>query len=222
MKKLLTLAALVGATTLTFGQGYVQFFNGGQTAIKTNGTAVANVGGSVGSWYFALLWAPTTQTTVDASLSGWTFGAYGTNTTLAGRLEGSMTSDGSGTAVAGLTGTSTANFIVVGWSGNWGSSWSTVFDGKPLTTAATGGEIAHTINGATSGWYGISRVGTGAAGTGIFCGPSGGPYGTIFGTGAGFINGFNLNYYTTPVPEPSTFALAGLGAAALMIIRRRK
>lgn len=32
----------------------------------------------------------------------------------------------------------------------------------------------------------------------------------------------NVNFYETPVPEPTTFALAGLGAAALLVLRRRK
>jgi hypothetical protein len=43
----------------------------------------------------------------------------------------------------------------------------------------------------------------------------------MFGTTPGTtVQGFMLN--TVPVPEPSTFALAGLGAAALLIFRRRK
>jgi hypothetical protein len=39
-----------------------------------------------------------------------------------------------------------------------------------------------------------------------------------FGTNPGQVLGFTL----TPVPEPSTFALCGLGAAALLLFRRRK
>jgi hypothetical protein len=34
--------------------------------------------------------------------------------------------------------------------------------------------------------------------------------------------GWNQDLVMTTVPEPSTFALAGLGAAALLIFRRRK
>ena len=34
--------------------------------------------------------------------------------------------------------------------------------------------------------------------------------------------GQSFNLYIQSIPEPSTFALAGLGAAALLIFRRRK
>jgi hypothetical protein len=40
----------------------------------------------------------------------------------------------------------------------------------------------------------------------------------VFGAGAGQISGFTI----TSVPEPSTIALGGLGAAALLLFRRRK
>jgi hypothetical protein len=42
-------------------------------------------------------------------------------------------------------------------------------------------------------------------------------FGQVGGTG-GFLQSFAVN----PVPEPTVFALAGLGAAALMIVRRKK
>jgi hypothetical protein len=43
-----------------------------------------------------------------------------------------------------------------------------------------------------------------------------GDFGQVGGTG-GFLQSF-----TVPTPEPTAFALAGLGAAALMIVRRKK
>ena len=33
---------------------------------------------------------------------------------------------------------------------------------------------------------------------------------------------YSFNLYYIPVPEPSTFALAGLGLATLLVMRRRK
>ena len=51
----------------------------------------------------------------------------------------------------------------------------------------------------------------------VLADPTSSPPGTPSALGG--LKSFNLN---PPVPEPSTFALAGLGAAALMIFRRRK
>jgi hypothetical protein len=48
--------------------------------------------------------------------------------------------------------------------------------------------------------------------------PNGGPPPTVPATMVGLTT-FHLN---TVIPEPSTFALAGLGAAALLLFRRRK
>lgn len=220
MKKLLTLVALLGAAAFSYGQGYVIFANSsGATTIKTNGVTV---GGPVGSWYYALLWAPV-GTPLNNSLSGWTFGAYGTNTATAGRMAGISSSDGQAAAVAGTAPTSTEAFAVVGWSANVGggsagvmpASWSEVLGwwngGATLAGTGTGG----------NGWFGISPVALGASGTGILLAPNGGPYNGVFGSAASqLIPGFAMGYYL--VPEPSTFALAGLGAAALLIFRRRK
>ena len=41
MKKVLALAALLAAASVSFGQGYVNFQNSSTTRISTNGTAVA-------------------------------------------------------------------------------------------------------------------------------------------------------------------------------------
>jgi len=49
---------------------------------------------------------------------------------------------------------------------------------------------------------------------------SGTANGAPFLTSAGTVSGFSFNLYN--IPEPSSFALAGLGAAALLIFRRRK
>ena len=50
--------------------------------------------------------------------------------------------------------------------------------------------------------------------------PGGGPNpaAALFGTSPGQVGGFNL----APVPEPTTLALGGLGAAALLLFRRKK
>src|SRR4051794_5397554 len=101
MKKILTLAALMGVATLAFGQGEVNFANSSTTRIATNsvggGPSTGLIAaGAAGAYYFALYVAPSTQNTVDASLTGWTFtGAYGTNTATLGRLSGDNTTGSS-------------------------------------------------------------------------------------------------------------------------------
>jgi hypothetical protein len=73
-------------------------------------------------------------------------------------------------------------------------------------------------------WYGSVTSGGIAYGvwsaeaTGITPASGAGLPPAIFGTTAGLINTFTL----IPLPEPSTIALGGLGAAALLLFRRRK
>src|SRR5437660_673817 len=131
MKKVLTLAALLAAASVSFGQGYLNFQNTSTTRISTNGTAVALAGGPVGNWYYALLWAPAAQNTVDATLAGWTFALNGTNTTSTGRMNGNSLGGGGNAAINALDSTSTADLVVVGWSANLGTDWNVVFAGRP-------------------------------------------------------------------------------------------
>jgi len=208
MKKLLTTAALVGITALSFGQGQVTFNNGATTQISTNSAhngaaagptaAIAN-----GTFYYALFVAPSTVTT-DLGVSDvrWTFAAYATNTS-AGRFLGGQpvlpTPYASGT---------TADFLVRGWSANIGSDWA----------SAQSWESAYETTGFVSsdGYFGSSVVGQIVVGGP----PAGVP--ALFGLNAGQLQGFTLDARPTLVPEPSTFALAGLGMAAMLIFRRRK
>jgi hypothetical protein len=92
------------------------------------------------------------------------------------------------------TGTTYA-FQVRGWSFSDGASY----------------ESSVSLNNPNS-WNGVSAVGQTTLGGGVQF------PGTLFGTAPGNIGGFQLN----PVPEPTTLALGGLGAAALLLFRRRK
>jgi len=222
MKKLLTLAAVLGTASLSFGQGFVAFNNTLASRISTNGSGgTALVGGPAGTWYYALLVAPTTQTTIgtnDGSFSGWTFVGLGTNTTLAGRLSGNSWTDSSAVQVPGYPGTATADFAVVGWSANIGSDFAAARAGFHGFNQNGSWSIsdASKPGGSSGTWFGISSVATG-----IPLAPDGGPYNYFFGpASSGQIPGMSLSFVA--VPEPSTFALAGLGAAALVIFRRRK
>jgi hypothetical protein len=111
-----------------------------------------------------------------------------------------------------------------------------VFTEASSTSTLTGAQ--GTLNGANqtlptssvfSGNSQIEVIAYGVSGTGAYTGwsseatgitPATGTAQTpaIFGTSPGLINSFLL----VPTPEPSTIALGGLGAAALLMFRRRK
>jgi len=219
MKKVLTLAAVLGTASASFGQGYVDFHNLSTTRVS-NGTTLQPVA-AVGSYYYALLVAPATQNTVgttDGSFSGWTFAAYGGNAASAGRLTGNTTTDGLGVQIAGYGPSATADFVVVGWSANIGSDWATVSQGFHGYGANGTWTVTDSSKpgGSSAAWFGVSSVAQD-----IPLAPSTGPFNSVFGpSSAGQIQGFQLQSVT--IPEPTTFALAGLGAAALVIFRRRK
>jgi len=223
MKKIiLTIAAIVTVSLSARSQGLVLFNNSPAAAskISTNsvvgGASAGLTAASAGLYYYALLYS-TSATTVNGSAaavagagsyaysSGWTFsGDYATNTAVAGRVAGSQNADGSST-VTGLSAGSAAQFVVIGWSANIGS-----------TLAAL---EAYMANPTVNGWVGESAVSpsvTVGDGNNI-------PTPTMLvasGADAGFLLGEVSG--TSPIPEPTTMALAGLGAGALMLFRRRK
>jgi len=217
MKKLLTLAALFGAASLTFGQGFVSFANTTTSKVSTNGTPKTTGGGPIGAvagannYYFELLVAPTTVTTISASsLAAWTPVALAANLASGGRVDGlnDNSSDSAAVSVAGFSSTQTADFAVVGWSANLGSDYATVVAGFNSGTP--------TWAGVPYGYFGVSAVAVNIA-----LAANGGPYNAVWGAAAsGQIPGMTLQSYI--VPEPASMALMGLGAAALMIFRRRK
>jgi len=225
MKKLLTIAALVGATSLSFGQGYVSFGNTSGTRFSTNapgataGTGFTTVaaGTTVGQFYFALFAAPSTQNTIstatDPTLNGWTVVAIGTNLTQGGRFTGNTVDAQTGVQIAGFATGVTADFAVAGWSGSIGTSWAQAqawWNNGNATGSST-----------TAGYFAINPL----IANDVPMAASGGPYPATFANPptANVMYGWGLNYYpTVVVPEPSTFAIAGLGAAAMLIFRRRK
>jgi len=192
MKKLAAILCLSALTTGAFAQGLVTFANSATTLISAtvNGTS-ANISGAAGAYYFGLLIAP--AGTVDPTK--FTFsGNYGTNfnNVAPGRFTG-----GAGITVAGWAPGVTMAYEVAGWAGSLGNT----FQSSWLTTKPGG--------------FGLSGIGSGAAGGGS---PVPAPALPLFG-GTGLTSGFNI---PASVPEPTSMALAGLGAAALLIFRRRK
>jgi hypothetical protein len=225
MKKLIATLALLGTASACFAQAYVSFFNASLTRVSTNGSAFGGgvgptAAGPAGTWYYALLVAPTSQTTIDASLDGWTFVAMATNSGYGpGFMVGGEPGD-SGVQVPGYPGLSYANFAVVGWSGNIGSDWNSIYAGRPtwLGPDYSGGASWAALQEQpwNSIWYGVSSI---AYDVQLASAP--GPYNDVFGPSSyGLIDGMTLD--PVLVPEPSVVALAGISGALLFLRRKTR
>jgi len=223
MKKLAVTLCLSAFAVGAFAQGTVNFINSSTTLFRTNsvglGGAAGNTVNVAGSFYYAVFTAPSTVTSatgLDLLGSSWTFaGIYGTNIAAAGRFTG-----GNGVATTqGWAPGATNSFLVAGWSSDLGHDWATIR--AELTGSTFSAGVWNGPNWAkTGGFFGITGVGFGAAGGGPTGIPAFGLFGPANSQGNPITTGTDL--FVTNVPEPSTIALAGLGAAALVIFRRRK
>jgi hypothetical protein len=196
MKKYLSMLAVVAVAASAFAQGTVNFSNNGSTLVKNpDGTSLPNAGG-----YVQLLWAPAGTAAADYS------------------------------ATQSLTAWLAAN-------PGWAAIDSSIKAIGPVAGRFLGGTVTvptpvagAPIQAAVASWSGTMQTFDAAFAAGANLGIStefavttGNPNTTPAGvpaviTGAGQFGGMTL----VAVPEPSTLALAGLGAAALLIFRRRK
>jgi hypothetical protein len=209
MKTLATLLIILAATTFSFAQGTVHFANGSTSLISADGVPMPVSGTQ--PFIFAIFLAPSTTVDGDGhitSINGPLFqlaGAYTQNSPIAaGRvvLQSGVDVTSAGGNPNSFGPGSTVDYLVRGWSANAGSTWA-----EALAFWNLG-------NPPQSMWFGQSTIGNdlvlggGAIPNTIIFGPNGGPQ----------IPGFNLY---NPIPEPSTLAMAGLGAVALWRFRRR-
>ena len=218
MKKLLLTATVVLAVVSAYSQGTVIWGNSASTLVSTNSYAGEGTGSgptavtapSAGLGYVYGLFSAAAGTSLGGvNNAAWSFtGLYATNTAAAsggryGAPVGALAGLASGTSVA---------LQVRGWSASFGQDWNAV-------KAWANADVSGVFNVASTGWYGESAIGQIVLGGGALPNPS------LYGAGAGQIpGGFVLGQVNplTPVPEPSTFALAGLAGAAMLIFRRRK
>jgi hypothetical protein len=197
MKKLLTLTALIGATTISFAQGTVNFANSATTLISAGGVTMSNSN----QFNFAVFLAPSSTAASSGQTAGLNDAAFQTvagstanNPNTAGRLTSK-----SGLDVGGAAG-NVVDFVVRGWSANAGATWL---------------EALAAYNANTPGiWIGTSTIGND-----LTLGGGAIPPTTLFGAGGNQVGGFNL---VQIVPEPTSMVLAGLGAASLLLFRRRE
>lgn len=199
MKKLAAILCLSALATGAFAQGLVSFLNTAGTLASANGAATT---GAAGSYFFTAFYGPSSVVMTDPRAAGWTLmGRYATNQTTAGRFNG-------GVGIALTTGWQpgeTRSFYVAGWSADLGHDWNPVW-----LTGVFPGATATSV-------FGLSVIAP-AGVAGGFDGTGNLPSLSMFGGAQGIPSGFNMPL----VPEPTTLSLAGLGAAALLIFRRRK
>lgn len=185
------------------------------------GTGSGGVSGSTSTgadaFYYELLYtgysgSQATITSLSSLLSWSDSGLTATNATAsAGRL---VPVNGSVAAQVPWNAGTTDSIVLVGWSANLGSTWSTV--SNELAT----GTFTSVLDGQT-GFFGVSATGYISPYT-----TSTSPGATLFGNAATTqglpIDSPGTELYALPVPEPTTMALAGLGSLSLFLFRRRK
>jgi hypothetical protein len=240
---LTSVVALMGAT-LVHAQGTISLQETSAGTVITNGTSIGQGTGSVGKtasgYYYDILDMTSASyggltgaqqtgignlTANPSDVSLWTdSGVTGINGTLtAGGITGLGTASGTSAAnwaqpASQLGGYSSAGsydyYVVVGWSANEGTSWTTVANELSNGTLVSGGwfgETAVLYNYAGGNGNNAPNVFSPASFTGL----------TGSGSGAGQSNP-ELTLLPIAVPEPTTIALAGLGGLSMLFLRRRK
>jgi hypothetical protein len=200
MKKILCTLAVVSLASSLYAQGLVSFANNNSSLVKLQGGASA----PTASTFAMLVWAPTGTATPVAwdgskNLTDWLtanpgWSAFADSKIALGPVVGRFNKGG--ITVPTATAGATIDAMVAAWGGG-----KATFD----EAYAAGEQV------------GVSSKFTVATGN-----PTTTPPGTataITGGAAPFA-GLTLAPASV-IPEPSTFALAGLGAAALLIFRRR-
>jgi len=196
MKKLILSSILtIGTAAAVLAQGTVNFESAQQTGTVTENTSSGPAAGSV------------------------TQGANGTTWQVALLWSATLSTSQS---LASFT----QAFVYNVAAADPGHAQGFFTDNTPITipTGAGGGSAAFVVEGWTGNFasYGAAVAGGALVGVGAeFLNSMGNPNPPT-PTPAVNTTGFNGNLILVPTPEPATIALGGLGAAALLLFRRRK
>jgi len=204
IKSLLVGLASVGVAVSAFSQGTVNFLNGSLSLVQVDlsggqGSNVVNAPSSVYGTRIQLYYSATTPNTVSGSANGYDT----TGWTAIGSLGSAIASSGRfsvGAITLPIAGGSSVWLEAIAWTG----------------TANTAATAVTTLGAALTGG---SEVGASGSFSVVLGDPTATPPGTPTKTDAA-LNALG-NLVLRPVPEPSTIALAGLGAASLLLFRRK-
>lgn len=201
MKKILITIGLAALISSSHAQGLLNFVNSAATVItlSSNSTLIGTTPATPGGFRYELFRAAPGTTDTNLFIGS---GLIATNTS-AGRFVA-----GNGLALPGVPLGGTAAIMIRGWSSNLGSNFAAALANVNVLGGYIG-QSAIALNFLLGGDGGAGNV----------------PTSPVFGGASGIVaagpnNGFTLTY--VPVPEPSSMALAGLGAASLLMFRRRK
>jgi hypothetical protein len=217
MKKLILTTLCVASTLSVLAQGTVAFQTVGTSPIYlgttiTNAYPAANraTGATIASQTTTLgISTPNDTGVIDVGL------LWGTSATSVNTLAGFVNMGGTAGQIAGNTvyavpGTNPGDndwFEVIAWDSSYGNTLA--------------GATADVAAGGYWGSAGSTAYGVAGPALQFVLGPTSGPGLPLFGSAA-TTGVFHLFALITPTPEPATLALGGLGAAALLLFRRRK
>jgi hypothetical protein len=209
MKKLLLTLTLVAAVVSAYGQGSINFSGSVLNKLSTqytDGTGLGQVATTVGLMNYGVFYAA--GATLPSTLPFFT-GLLGVNSSTALGMIASSADRKTLLANVPLGAETSPGeadiWLQVGaWSASFGTDWAAA------KTAFQAGQ-----NGVA---FGLSvPVNLNALGNPTISGAA--MWEGATGTNAKLVNAFVI---PVAIPEPTSFALAGLGAAALLIFRRRK